>query len=145
MARPVGGWLADRLGAYLVLVIAFAGVAVDAGVLATISTNPRIVPVTIACLTLAGFLGLGNGAVFKLVPAEFPTATGSATGIVGAVGGLGGFFPPLVMGVVKDQFGSYSWGFVGLLVFCTACFAVVAWTLRRQLVTLSLAAKEIRA
>ena len=78
--------------------------------------DPTIVPVTIACLTLAGFLGLGNGAVFKLVPHEFPDATGAATGIVGAAGGLGGFFPPIVMGIVKDDFDTYTLGFVGLLV-----------------------------
>ena len=88
------------------------------------------VPVTIACLTLAGFLGLGNGAVFKLVPHDFPDATGAATGIVGAAGGLGGFFPPVVMGIVKDHFDTYALGFVGLLVFAVICL-VVAVTMRR--------------
>jgi MFS transporter, NNP family, nitrate/nitrite transporter len=129
-ARPVGGWLADRVGAYPVIVLAFAGVAVDAGVLATLAHDPTIVPVTLACLSLAGFLGLANGAVFRLVPTEFPENTGAATGIVGAAGGLGGFFPPLVMGVVKDQFSSYALGFVGLLVFCAACLLVAVWLLR---------------
>jgi NNP family nitrate/nitrite transporter-like MFS transporter len=80
--------------------------------------------VTIACLTLAGFLGLGNGAVFKAVPLDFPQATGAATGIVGAAGGLGGFFPPIVMGLVKDHFDTYALGFVGLLVFACVCLAV---------------------
>jgi NNP family nitrate/nitrite transporter-like MFS transporter len=129
-ARPVGGWLADRFGAYPIIVLAFAGVAVDAGVLAAIAHDPTIVPVTLACLSLAGFLGLANGAVFKLVPAEFPDNTGAATGIVGAAGGLGGFFPPLVMGLVKDQLGSYALGFVGLLVFCAACLLLAVWLLR---------------
>ncbi|HSC90578.1 MAG TPA: MFS transporter [Gaiellaceae bacterium] len=129
-ARPVGGWLADRVGAYPVLVIAFAGIAVDAGVLAAIARNPTWVTVTIACLTLGGFLGAGNGAVFKLVPAEFPDNPGAATGIVGAAGGLGGFFPPLVMGVVKDAFDTYALGFVGLLLFTTACLALAVWLLR---------------
>ena len=52
-ARPVGGWLSDRFGAYPVLVLAFAGIAVDAAVLAAIAPTPRIVPITIACLSLA--------------------------------------------------------------------------------------------
>jgi NNP family nitrate/nitrite transporter-like MFS transporter len=129
-ARPVGGWFADRYGAYPVLVLAFAGIAVDAGVLAAIAPTPRIVPVTLACLTLAAFLGAGNGAVFKLVPAEFPQNAGAATGIVGAAGGLGGFFPPLVMGLVNDAFGSYTLGFVGLLVFTAGCLALTVWLLR---------------
>jgi NNP family nitrate/nitrite transporter-like MFS transporter len=129
-ARPLGGALADRYGAYPVLVIAFAGIAVDAGVLAAIAAAPRMVPITLACLTLAGFLGMGNGAVFKLVPAEFPTNAGAATGIVGAAGGLGGFFPPLVMGVVNDAFGTYTLGFVGLLVFTAGCLGLTVWLLR---------------
>ena len=38
-------------------------------------------------------LGIGNGAVFKMVPEVSPDHIGSVTGIVGAVGGIGGFFP----------------------------------------------------
>jgi NNP family nitrate/nitrite transporter-like MFS transporter len=129
-ARPLGGWLADHYGAYPVLVLAFAGIAVDAGVLAVVSPEPRIMPVTLACLSLAGFLGAGSGAVFKLVPAEFPESAGAATGIVGAAGGLGGFFPPLLMGVVNDAFGSYTLGFVGLLVFTAGCLALAVSLLR---------------
>ena len=46
-------------------------------------------------------MGLGNGAVFKLVPEHFPKDTGTVTGLVGALGGLGGFFPPLLLGVFQ--------------------------------------------
>jgi len=130
LARPVGGSLADRFGAYPVLVLAFAGIAVDAAVLAAIAPTPRIVPITIACLSLACFLGAGSGAVFKLVPAEFPNDTGAATGLVGTAGGLGGFFPPLVMGVVMDVTGTYTLGFVGLLIATSACLGGVVWLLR---------------
>ncbi|HSC49007.1 MAG TPA: MFS transporter, partial [Gaiellaceae bacterium] len=121
VARPVGGWLADRAGAYPVLVLSFAGIAIDAAVLAAIAPTPRIVPVTVACLTLGAFLGAGNGAVFKLVPSEFPNDAGAAGGIVGAAGGLGGFFPPIFVGLVKDAEGTYTYGFVGLLVFVAVC------------------------
>jgi NNP family nitrate/nitrite transporter-like MFS transporter len=130
LARPLGGWLSDRVGASRVLLLAFLGIAADAGALAGIAADPSIVPVTVACLTLAAFLGLGNGAVFKLVPAEFPESTGAATGIVGAAGGLGGFFPPLVMGIVNDATGSYTLGFIGLLAFCILC--LVALALRKR-------------
>jgi MFS transporter, NNP family, nitrate/nitrite transporter len=130
VARPVGGWLADRVGAYPVLVLVFAGIAIDAAVLAAIAPTPRIVPVTIACLTLGCFLGAGNGAVFKLVPTEFPNDPGAAGGIVGAAGGLGGFFPPVFVGLVKDAEGTYTYGFVGLLVFVGVCLALAVWLLR---------------
>jgi NNP family nitrate/nitrite transporter-like MFS transporter len=130
LARPVGGWLADRFGAYPVLVLVFAGVAIDAAVLSTLAPAPRIVPVSIACLTLGSFLGAGNGAVFKLVPQEFPESAGAATGIVGAAGGLGGFFPPVFVGLVKDAEGTYTYGFVGLLVFVGVSLAIAVWLLR---------------
>ena len=130
LARPVGGLLSDRIGSATVLVFVFVGAGLDAAWLAYISGDPTWVPVTIACLTLAGFLGLGNGAVFKAVPLDFPQATGAATGIVGAAGGLGGFFPPVVMGIVKDHFDTYALGFVGLLVFAVICL-VVSLTMRR--------------
>jgi NNP family nitrate/nitrite transporter-like MFS transporter len=133
-ARPVGGWLADRFGGGVVLVISLAGVAIDAAVLAAIARNPGIAEVTAACLTMGVFLGLGSGAVFKIVPHEFPDATGAATGIVGAVGGLGGFFPPLLMGVVKDSFGSYAIGFLGLVAFAAIGLLVTLQILREEAV-----------
>jgi NNP family nitrate/nitrite transporter-like MFS transporter len=130
LARPVGGVLADRIGAYPVLVLVFAGVAVSAAVLAALAAEPRIVPITIACLTLGTFLGAGSGAVFKLVPLEFPHDAGAAAGIVGAAGGLGGFFPPVFVGLVKDAEGTYTYGFVGLLVFTAVSLALAIWLLR---------------
>ena len=130
IARPAGGWLADRAGAYPVLVLVFAGVAVSAAVLAALAAEPRIVPITLACLSLAAFLGAGSGAVFKLVPLEFPQDAGAASGIVGAAGGLGGFFPPVFVGLVKDAEGTYTYGFVGLLVFTAVSLAIAVWLLR---------------
>ena len=130
LARPVGGALSDRVGPPTVLAGVFLVAALDAAWLAVLSGDPTIVPVTIACLTLACALGLGNGAVFKAVPMSFPETTGAATGIVGAAGGLGGFFPPIVMGIVKDRFDTYALGFLGLVVFAVGCL-VVALAMRR--------------
>ncbi|GAC1402942.1 MAG: hypothetical protein NVSMB56_17920 [Pyrinomonadaceae bacterium] len=79
---------------------------------------------TIGALGAAMMLGLGNGAVFKLVPQYFPKETGTVTGLVGAFGGLGGFFPPLVLGFIKDATGGYAPGFVFLAVFALGCLAV---------------------
>jgi NNP family nitrate/nitrite transporter-like MFS transporter len=118
------------MGAGPVLVLAFAGIAIDAAVLATLAPAPRIVPVTLACLSLGVFLGAGNGAVFKLVPAEFPDNPGAAAGVVGAAGGLGGFFPPIFVGLMKDAEGTYTYGFVGLLLFVALCLMLAVWLLR---------------
>ena len=46
------------------------------------------------------------------------------TGLVGAFGGLGGFFPPLVLGVLRDSTGAYTWGFIFLGFFALGCLAV---------------------
>jgi NNP family nitrate/nitrite transporter-like MFS transporter len=120
-ARPVGGLLADRVGGARVLVLVFIGVGIDAIGLSWQASDPSMVPVTIFCLTMALFLGAGSGAVFKQVPLFFPNATGAATGIVGAAGGLGGFFPPLLLGIVKDATGEFVLGFVFLVAFAWMC------------------------
>jgi len=99
--RPVGGWLADRIGGAQVLSWVFTGTALFALLLAW----PAMIPFTIGALGCATLMGLGNGAVFKLVPERFPRDTGTVTGLVGALGGLGGFFPPLLLGVFRDNLG----------------------------------------
>ena len=68
-------------------------------------TWPSMVPFTVGALAARCCMGLGNGAVFKLVPEHFPRDTGTVTGLVGALGGLGGFFPPLLLGVFRDRLG----------------------------------------
>ena len=108
LMRPIGGWLADRIGGAQVLSWVFGGVALFSLLLAW----PSIVPFTVGALACAALLGLGNGAVFKLVPERFPRDTGTVTGLVGALGGLGGFFPPLLLGVFRDSFGVLWPGFV---------------------------------
>jgi MFS transporter, NNP family, nitrate/nitrite transporter len=107
LLRPVGGWLADRIGGAQVLSWVFGGVAIFAWLLAW----PNMVAFTVGALACAVLMGLGNGAVFKLVPERFPAETGTVTGLVGALGGLGGFFPPLLLGVVRDTFGVWWPGF----------------------------------
>lgn len=126
LARPAGGWLADRIGAARILRVSFGGTAVLAIGLSV--TYRHMVPLTAFCLTMAVALGLGTGAVFKLVAEWFPGQVGAVTGVVGAAGGLGGFFPPLVMGIVKSLTGSYALGFVLLAIVAGLCLAVLATT-----------------
>ncbi|MGH9928026.1 MAG: MFS transporter [Pyrinomonadaceae bacterium] len=127
--RPIGGWLADRYGGARVLIPVLAMIAV----LSLGLTSSAMFVFTIGALGTAAALGLGNGAVFKLVPEYFPKETGTVTGLVGAAGGLGGFFPPLVVGVIRSQTGSYSLGFVFLSAFAVLCLAVNYFVfLRRQ-------------
>lgn len=120
LMRPVGGMLADRKGGARVLVAVFTAVAV----LGALMGCPWMPTFTIGALGAAAALGLGNGAVFKLVPQYFPKETATVTGLVGAFGGLGGFFPPVVLGVLRDATGAYTWGFIFLALFALMCLAV---------------------
>lgn len=108
LLRPVGGWLSDRIGGATVLSGVFLGI-VPFGLLLM---WPAMLPFTVGALGCAALLGVGNGAVFKLVPEYFPGQTGTVTGLVGAIGGLGGFFPPLVLGVFRDRLGVVWPGFL---------------------------------
>ncbi len=126
--RPAGGWLADRFGGGRVLLLVLSAVSLTALGL----TSTRMVSFTLAALSTAALLGTGNGAVFKLVPEYFPRETGTVAGLVGAAGGLGGFFPPLVLGVIHQQTGSYAMGFVLLSLFALLCLAVNYWVFVRQ-------------
>jgi NNP family nitrate/nitrite transporter-like MFS transporter len=124
--RPVGGILADKVGGKRILTFVFPFTAVMAILLAC----PTMPIFTVGALGMAIAIGLGNGAVFKLVPEYFPTTVGSVTGVVGAAGGLGGFFPPLLLGAVKQLTGSFTLGFVALSAFSVGCLVVLLLTQR---------------
>jgi MFS transporter, NNP family, nitrate/nitrite transporter len=105
--RPIGGWLSDRIGGYrLLLVLLLAIAACFVG----ISALPPLSAVVAMLFVGVGLLGMGNGAVFQLVPQRFADRLGIVTGIVGAAGGLGGFFLPSMLGIAKDVTGSYAAG-----------------------------------
>ncbi|MCD2467032.1 MFS transporter [Streptomyces sp. MBT42] len=123
--RPIGGWLSDRIHPALVTAAALGVVALLAIVQAF---DPPLNPGgTTALLIMAAGLGTASGSVFALVSQVTPQAkVGSVTGIVGAMGGLGGFLPPLVMGAIYSAKGSYSIGFM-LLSDLALAGCVYAW------------------
>lgn len=142
--RPVGGWLSDRLDAIAVLIAAFGATALLAVVAAF---QFGLAPVaTVAFLGLAAALGTGTGAVFALVARVVPAErVGAVTGVVGAAGGLGGFFPPLVMGLVYGLTGSYLIGFLLLAATAGGAGALTATVVRRQAASAGLTRTRARA
>ena len=67
----------------------------------------------------------------------FPSRWAAVTGLVGAAGGLGGFFPPLLLGVIKQRTGSFTLGFVLLSIFAIACLMVLLFSMRSPRVVLA--------
>lgn len=129
-ARPLGGIFSDKIGPKIVTGVAMIGTVVMAGVV-MLQPVPEI-PAGASFILLALFLGLGTGAVFawvaQLAPAD---RVGSVTGIVGAAGGLGGFFPPLVMGATYNEADhSYTVGLVLLMGVALIAFAFSQWGIR---------------
>lgn len=130
VARPVGGVLSDRLHPKPVVMAALLGAAALAVVIA-VQPAPEV-PAGLSFIGMAACLGVGTGGVFAWVALRAPAArVGAVTGVVGAAGGLGGYFPPLVMGATYDETGNdYTVGLVLLCATALAAFAFVAVFLR---------------
>ncbi len=117
--RPLGGYLADRFGGVHMLSLLLGCIGILYGIasfLPTVRVMVLLLVVAMVCL------GMGNGAVFQLVPQRFRTEIGIATGVVGAVGGVGGFFLPTFLGSVKQISGSFG---PGLLTLALLAFGVL--------------------
>lgn len=119
LCRPLGGWLSDRIGGSRVLSWILPAVAAF-GLLLGVQS---MIPFTVGALGCAALLGIGNGAVFQLVPRYFPNQRATVTGLVGAMGGMGGFFPPLLLGVFRDRLGVVWPGFL----FLSAVACLLWW------------------
>lgn len=119
-ARPLGGHLADRAGGIRLLLGLLGGVA--ALMLGVASLPPLGVMILLLVTVMAGF-GMGNGAVFQLVPLRFGADIGTVTGLVGAAGGVGGFLLPFLLGALRDRTGTYATGF---LVFAAGALLALA-------------------
>ena len=133
MFRPFGGYLADRIGGVRALQILFVivslsyasiaflpeGPAPELGQVAdakvsgwSLMTMPAIAWIATAIFFVGTMaLGMGNGSVFQLVPLRFRGEIGVMTGLVGAAGGVGGFFLAKSLGVSWEMQRSFGPGF----------------------------------
>ncbi|MGV0772535.1 nitrate/nitrite transporter [Mycobacterium syngnathidarum] len=128
LARPIGGALSDRIPPKYVVLTSFAGTAVLAFI--AVFQPPPDVWSAATFIALAIFLGIGTGGVFAWVARRSPAKeVGSVTGIVAAAGGLGGYFPPLVMGATYDSVNhNYT---VGLLLLVATALLAFGYTALR--------------
>jgi NNP family nitrate/nitrite transporter-like MFS transporter len=123
LARPFGGYLADRFGGAKVLSWVFLGIAVC---ILAVASLPGLTSAIILLVTGVGAMGFGNGVVFRMVSDRFHKQIGTASGIIGAAGGLGGFLLPACLGFFKDLSGTYQTGLVAFgAVSVVACLNTV--------------------
>jgi len=112
LVRPLGGVIADRIGGVKTLLIMYATAA---ALLMVMSFGQPTYQLALAIIIpVMAALGMGNGAVFQLVPQRFRKEIGVMTGLVGMAGGVGGFYLAASLGYFKQNFGSYQ---IGLMIF----------------------------
>ncbi|MEC1694662.1 nitrate/nitrite transporter [Schinkia azotoformans] len=122
--RPIGGYIADRLGGMSLLIKLFLLAAV---VLDLIGILPSVY-IALALFIIAMMIfGIANGALFQVIPTRFPKEVGIVTGFVGAAGGLGGFFLPNILGTFKEITGTYAFGFWWIGTTYLVALAMLVW------------------
>ncbi len=138
MVRPVGGFIADRISGVKVLLVLLMCICVCNCTFAAVM--PPAAGGVALLLALYFCFGLGNGATFQLVPHRWRGKTGLMTGIIGAAGGIGGFYLPVIMGIAREATGSYQVGFATFGVLAAVAFILVlalqqqwlAWALPQE-------------
>jgi NNP family nitrate/nitrite transporter-like MFS transporter len=153
LARPVGGWLADRLGGARVTLATFVVMAIAA--LGVVAFLPR----ADGSGSFGGFLatfvvlfaatGIGNGSVYRMIPVVFSTfhqrrsapddlaqaqaqrdatkEAGAVVGFVSAIAAYGAFFVPRTFGLSVELTGQPVWALYAFVVYYAACIIVTWW------------------
>jgi len=129
VVRPIGGWLADRVTGVRALLVLLAAISTLDLLFAALM--PPVAGCIAILLALYLCFGLGNGSTFQLVPQRWKGKTGVMTGVIGAAGGIGGFYLPVIMGIAKESTNSYQMGFVTFGVLAAAACGLVV-VLRQQ-------------
>ncbi|RIM93263.1 MFS transporter, partial [Staphylococcus shinii] len=127
--RPLGGVLGDKFNAVTLLMCDFILMIIGAIML---GLSAHILLFTIGCLLISMCAGVGNGLIFKLVPSYFGKEAGSANGIVSMMGGLGGFFPPLVIAYITSLTGTSHFSFILLAIFGVIALVTMSHIMKRE-------------
>ena len=141
--RVVGGMISERIGGERTAIIAFIGVLAGALIL---TLTQDFAQALIGEVLIALGMGVGNAAVFKMVPKYVPEAVGGAAGLVGGLGATGGFVIPIFLGAVVDALGTggYAGGFFAYVVLAVIAIAVSIyfWRLDRRVMPSTLQARK---
>ncbi|MCF6157942.1 MAG: NarK/NasA family nitrate transporter [wastewater metagenome] len=119
-ARILGGYLSDIISGRRILIILSVVILC---ILIFLNLSVSFIIALMAFYLMGVCLGVGNGVIFKLVAEYFPKDTGAVGGMVGAAGGLGGFFLPIILGTLRDYTNNYSLGFIFVSLVCLMCLS----------------------
>jgi NNP family nitrate/nitrite transporter-like MFS transporter len=146
LIRPYGGSLADKLGGARVSFVNFVAMALGAAIVLTASLMHSLPLYLVGFIMLFAFSGLGNGSVYKMIPAIFkaksgleitrhgvdPAASmaksqryaGALIGIAGAIGAFGGVLVNLAFRQSFLATKSADSAYIAFICFYAVCFAV---------------------
>ncbi|MDA7415058.1 MFS transporter [Xenophilus arseniciresistens] len=129
--RVMGGWISDRWGGVNTLTVVLVVAAVSLALIGLSASSLALT--TLLLIVCFAALGAGNGALFQLVPLRWPTTTAVAGSMIGEIGALGGGLVPNAMGLSKQYFGTYLWGFLLFAVLALVMLGVmrvmqIRWT-----------------
>ena len=147
LIRALGGWFSDRYGArtinwwvfWICLVCLFFlsyppttmiihGIEEDIAV----GIELGMWPFTILVFIVGMAMGFGKASVYKIINDYYPTQMGSVGGMVGVLGGLGGFTLPIMFGVVSDFTGVRSSCFMLLYAVLAACMILMYYAIKHE-------------
>lgn len=135
--RPIGGYIADRIGGMRFMLGLYSAVALCAFAISTMPGSFMVMLVLTSIMMAC--LGMGNGSLFQIVPQRFPKEIGVVTGIIGAAGGLGGFLlPNNILGPLKQATGTHVTGFIvvaSIVLVVTLVFYTVTRSWRKSWAT----------
>ena len=130
--RAFGGVLSDKKGARSVMYTMFAVSAVATLILSLPAATITPVIFIVVIFVLGFFMSLGKAAVYKHIPAYYPENVGAVGGVVGMMGGLGGFILPIAFGLLKDMTGLWS-----------SCFLLLFAIVVTSLIWMHLSVKQL--
>ncbi len=128
LIRPLGGYVADRVGGASVLPAVFAAIA---ACMLAVGSLPPLASAVFCLMAGITVMGFGNGVLFQVVSDKFPKEIGMASGLIGAAGGIGGFLFPFGLGSLKDLTGTYAAGWWGFAMAAGGAWASVRLYNRR--------------
>jgi NNP family nitrate/nitrite transporter-like MFS transporter len=152
LIRPIGGWMADKLGGAKVSAVNFGLMAVSALICILASGTKSLALFTLGFILLFVFSGIGNGSTYKMIPAIFRRqalerigegtdraaallharrVSGAAIGLISAVGALGGLLINLAF---RQSFAATKSGvpaFWAFLAFYVVC-AGITWAVYQR-------------